>query len=130
MNVNIQELIKHKDWLNEEAQKALNFYYSIREQLSDELKVASNDEWETLLFKSQAAWNEYIKLSDEHLKLMQQISDLQNENKGRPKVGTKRSVSLTLPDDAWLQIDALVSDQDSKLGSVIRDLVLDSLQKV
>ena len=38
---------------------------------------------------------------------------------GRPKIGTKRSISLTLPDDVWKAIDL-----EGKPSVVIRDAIM------
>lgn len=114
--MNKHELDKHHEWLQNQCLAKMA-----------ELQKA----YETDDYKLHATlFAEYKVLSDEKEKVFKLWMEARNEESvGRPKLGTKRSVSLTLPDDAWTQIDSIVQEQNSKLGTVIRDLVMPELDR-
>jgi len=54
---------------------------------------------------------------------MQQKIDLRINN-SRPRIGTTRKLSLTLPDDAWEAVDALIqSGKVTNLSGAIRMII-------
>lgn len=113
--MNKHELDKHHEWLHEQCAAKL---------------IEIEKAHETDNYKLHATlFAEYKVLSDERDKIFELWKKASTDAIGRPKVGTKRSVSLTLPDDAWTQIDSIVQEQNSKLGTVIRDLVMPELDR-
>lgn len=84
------------------------------------------DKW--LLLNSEvkrlsAEFEELYKLHIHYLK-----SNRATTGAGRPKIGVRRNVSVTLSADDWAVIDSLASDTGGKLATVIRDLVRSGME--
>lgn len=123
MNAKIEAMQKHEQYLE-----------NLVEEKRSLLKIMNdnNDDLEKRLALSEEIYvlkDEIYNISMEISKEMRADMNKLLNNSGRPKVGTKRSVSLTLPDESWEQIDKIIADEQNKLGTVIRDLVLQSLSE-
>lgn len=51
------------------------------------------------------------------------------KKRGRPTIGERRSVAVTMENEDWFQLDGLLETNQVKLGEYIRNLILSDLNK-
>jgi len=135
-----EELLSHYKWLNAKANELMKKTEQVWREFLD-LKNAGADMTARLavLDRHQAFYEEedsYFKEARKTWDLYTQACESEREerekqdrlNIGRPKIGIKRTVSLTLTQDDWDKIDSMVSADNSKVATVLRDLVIKTLE--